>query len=520
MVASETSSDRSSGPGTTGPPGWRMPAPGPTGVAELARAVVAVVVLAAWVLLPDQQAGVLVAAGLAALALAGLEAYAATRLEPRGRGPALLRALGPLAGGVTLILVAQDTSVYRLAVGFGVLLVVRGIADLIGAGVVGRRAGILFWLLGLGLAEAGGGLLALGRPELFGQAVVALIGLAWLAGAVVAVLAPPPPMVRRFTTAPYLERSQMDEAEHRRIEDEVSGIGQRRVARFLVLLSMSAVIATFGLLSNSVAAVIGAMIVAPLMLPIQGLTAGLVAGRRRDALGSAALLASGIVTVYLISMVIGTTALDLAFDLANASIQARTSPTLADLGIALAAGTVGGFALVRADVAASVPGVAIAVSLVPPLCTSGVTLAGGDGGAAWGAFLLFAINFVAIVAAVGGVLILAGYGAAGVAGRWLLAVGAVVAVVLGLLSTPLAETERDNIDERALSVATTSRFTAWAEPIQPARLLAVEVDGWRVSVLFASADEPPPGDDLEAAIEDDVKHDVTLELSWVQAEPR
>ncbi|MEQ6903328.1 DUF389 domain-containing protein [Nocardioides sp. YIM 152588] len=490
---------------------------GATGAAEVARALMAVALLVAWVLLPDRQTAVLVVGGAAAVALGALEAYAATRLVPPARGPALLRAAAPVAGGVALVVVADDPDVYRLALGFGVLLVVRGVADLVAARVVGGPVGIGFWMLGLGLAELVGGAVALLSPELFGQAAVAAVGLVWIAGPVVALLAPTPAAVRRVTTAPYLRRSRMGDDEHRRIEDEVSGMGRSRVARFLILLSASAVIATFGLLSDSVAAVIGAMIVAPLMLPIQGLTAGLVAGRHRDAAASAALLAAGIGTVYLISMVIGATALDLPFDLGNASIVARTSPTLADLGIALAAGAVGGFVLVRTDVAASVPGVAIAVSLVPPLCTSGVTLAGGDPDAARGAFLLFAVNLVAIVAAGGGVLILAGYGAAGVAGRWLLAVGAIVAAVLGLLSTPLAATERDNINERTVTVAAESAFVDWAEPIQPARLLAVEVDGWNVSVLLASADKPPPSADLEAAIEEQVGRDVTLEVSWVQA---
>jgi hypothetical protein len=83
----------------------------------------------------------------------------------------------------------------------------------------------------------------------------------------------------------------------------------------------------------------------------------------------------------------------------NSEIVARTSPTLIDLVVALAAGAAGAYAASNPKVADSLPGVAIAISLVPPLCTVGILIALGDPAGAGGAMLLFTTNFVSIVLA-------------------------------------------------------------------------------------------------------------------------
>jgi uncharacterized membrane protein len=82
----------------------------------------------------------------------------------------------------------------------------------------------------------------------------------------------------------------------------------------------------------------------------------------------------------------------------NSQVAGRVSPKLIDLTAALATGVVGAFALVRSDVSDTLPGVAIAISLVPPLAVVGLTLESGAPAEALGALLLFSTNVAAIIA--------------------------------------------------------------------------------------------------------------------------
>jgi uncharacterized membrane protein len=100
----------------------------------------------------------------------------------------------------------------------------------------------------------------------------------------------------------------------------------------------------------------------------------------------------------------------------NTQFSSRTSPRLIDLYAALAAGAAGAFAISREDVADSLPGVAIAISLVPPICVAGIALAEGEWTAAGRAMLLFLTNFLSILLAGGGVLALLGLSAVAVKG--------------------------------------------------------------------------------------------------------
>lgn len=174
---------------------------------------------------------------------------------------------------------------------------------------------------------------------------------------------------------------------------------------FYFMLVMSAVIATFGLLANSAAVIIGAMIVAPLMNPIVAMSYGLVAGRGQLITRSLLVVLTGtiltITVAFLFTEAIG-------WKLAGTEIVSRMRPTLLDLGVALAAGAAAAFAYTRPGVSSSLAGVAIAVALVPPLCTVGIAVALGheasvevglalDSFSARGPLLLYLTNIVGIV---------------------------------------------------------------------------------------------------------------------------
>ena len=220
---------------------------------------------------------------------------------------------------------------------------------------------------------------------------------------------------------------------------------RRKASRYWVLLVLAAVIATAGLISSSEATVIGAMIVAPLMTPILGTALALVLADRTHFLRSAGLVVAGALLVVGIGMVMAFVVHPVDAFAGNAQVEARTSATLIDLVAALATGTVGAFALIRSEVSDTLPGVAIAISLVPPLATVGLLLEVGRFDAAAGALLLFATNVAAIIAT--GVVVLLLYRVRDAAleggrapGRLRGAALVAVAAALLVLSVPLAAT--------------------------------------------------------------------------------
>lgn len=176
-----------------------------------------------------------------------------------------------------------------------------------------------------------------------------------------------------------------------------------------VMLLLSVAIATFGVLQDSTAVVIGAMIVAPLMVPILGSAAAVVNVRPRRFASSMFMVGSGTVGAIVLAMIISTWTPFVVPLASNSQVTSRINPNVIDMGIALAAGAAGAFATVNRRVASSIAGVAIAVALVPPLAVVGINLQAGLYNDAWGALLLFLTNLVSIQLSAMIVLLLTGY---------------------------------------------------------------------------------------------------------------
>ena len=158
-------------------------------------------------------------------------------------------------------------------------------------------------------------------------------------------------------------------------------------------LVSSAILASIGLDTNSPAVIIGAMLISPLMSPILGI--GLSVGIYDKEL----LIASfkEFVFAIMISLFISTVYFVLSpLGSATTELVARTTPTLLDIGIALFGGMAGIVAGTRKGMATSIPGVAIATALMPPICTAGYGIASGDPYYFGGAYYLFFINAVFI----------------------------------------------------------------------------------------------------------------------------
>jgi uncharacterized hydrophobic protein (TIGR00271 family) len=185
----------------------------------------------------------------------------------------------------------------------------------------------------------------------------------------------------------------------------------RKLSRFWTLLVLAAIIASAGVVSDSTATVIGAMIVAPLMTPIIGTVLSIVTGDRINLLRSVSMVLGGALVAIGIGYLLGLVApIDVVAD-TNAQVAARVQPRLLDLLAALATGVVGAFAQCREDVSDTLPGVAIAISLVPPLTVVGLTMEAGAYDESAGALLLFLTNVAAIL--VTGCIVMALFGVFG-----------------------------------------------------------------------------------------------------------
>ncbi len=165
---------------------------------------------------------------------------------------------------------------------------------------------------------------------------------------------------------------------------------------FAVLMILSTAIAGLGLLADSAAVVIGAMLVAPLMTPLLGGGLAVVQGNLplwRQCQKSVML---GFLSALLIGVLLGLGARWIGMGLTS-ELLARGEPTLLDLGVAFVSGIAASYCLARPKLSSALAGVAIAAALVPPIATTGVSLALGAHATAKGSGLLFGTNVVAIV---------------------------------------------------------------------------------------------------------------------------
>ncbi|MBW3572141.1 MAG: DUF389 domain-containing protein, partial [Gemmatimonadetes bacterium] len=178
---------------------------------------------------------------------------------------------------------------------------------------------------------------------------------------------------------------------------EAAGAATDDGLAYWAVLVLSGAIAALGLAMNSSAVVIGAMLVAPLLAPVMGLALSLAVGDGRLAIETAALIIGSTLAVIVTGALV--TAI-LPFHSITMEISARTRPSTLDLAVAVFSGVVAALVTVarRSRLSAAIPGVAIAVALIPPLAVAGYGV-----GAGWnerlirGSLLLYGANLAGIV---------------------------------------------------------------------------------------------------------------------------
>ncbi|MFN6473579.1 MAG: DUF389 domain-containing protein [Nostoc sp. SerVER01] len=201
---------------------------------------------------------------------------------------------------------------------------------------------------------------------------------------------------------------------------------------YIILIISSCAIATFGLLSNSAAVIIGAMIIAPLMLPIRGLAFGALQA-------DITLFRKGVIAVAVGTLLAVAIACSFGWLVGlpsyGSEILARSRPTLLDLGIAVAAGGISGYGKIEPKISGTVAGTAIAVALMPPICVIGLGLAQGNWSLSFGATLLYLTNLLGIALSCMVTFVVAGYTSMARARRpliWTMALTAILVIPLGV----------------------------------------------------------------------------------------
>ena len=288
--------------------------------------------------------------------------------------------------------------------------------------------------------------------------------------------------------------------------------------RFSVLIVLSTMIAAFGLVGDSVAVIIGAMLVAPLMTPIMAAGAAVVLSDGRRLLRAFLTIVGGtvaaILTGYLTSYVVMGT---LTSSSLPGEILARTQPSLLDLGVAISAGLAGGYVITHPKAGSSLPGVAIAVALVPPLATCGIMAQLNLWDEFRGALLLFSTNLVAIILSSIIVMLASGYRPEakdkGVRGA---KVGLVISsIMLVVISVPLTVHTIQVVRDQRLSALVVESVAKWDRNASVEQV-AAEVN-WEdeatveVTVSTTSSD-PPQAWRLAQLVQSETGFDVELTL--------
>ncbi|MCB0992867.1 MAG: DUF389 domain-containing protein [Acidimicrobiales bacterium] len=289
--------------------------------------------------------------------------------------------------------------------------------------------------------------------------------------------------------------------------------GRGALLRYGVMLMLSVTIAAVGLAANSAAVVIGAMLVAPLMTPIMTFATACALGLPQRMARAGIVVVVSTLGSILLSVFLAWVLPD--FEL-QSEVTSRTAPDVKDFVVAVAAGAAGAYATAREELSTSLPGVAVAVALVPPLAAVGITLQAGETDLASGALLLYLTNLVAIVVVSMGVLF-----ATGVVPTIKLvtrhpAVSAVVALVVVAffaIFVPLAARSASAVEDAQRRSEVRSATEAW---LGDAELIIddITIDGANVTVDLIGPDSPPRAFDLRTSLEPLLGSDTDVAVRW------
>jgi uncharacterized hydrophobic protein (TIGR00271 family) len=495
------------------------------------RALVGIVVASLILAWPERSNTVLARLiGLGILAVSATTIWGELQTRPR-RWLNLLVGLAGVALGVGLNLV-PDQPVAVLSRLVGAALIASTLRDL---WQHRRRAAgeHRLWVLSRSLAVLAFGLLLVAFPDQVFSMATTLLALGWIALSLLVIVATIDPSTDGAADyagatrllGDWLESRPKSADDRQALYDKIlyeGAVAPRRIVRFFSLMGFASAIASMGVVTDSTAVVIGAMLIAPLMTPLMGMAISLVMGWP-NRLGRSTLIAvGGICFAIGVGVVIGLLAPVVIDTSTNGQIVARTSPTTLDLITALAAGAAGAYGLSRPDVSDSLPGVAIAISLVPPLTVVGISYSQGDFMSGNGALLLFLTNAFAILVMGGLTFIITGVtplqqlaeGQHRVRSA-IAAVAAFGAVILGALLLNGAQVAA-NVFEQATVEDT---IDSWLAEHPEHAVVRIDLEGETVGItIVGPSDNAPTAQSAASALSEALDRRVTADLRLIVEE--
>ena len=290
------------------------------------------------------------------------------------------------------------------------------------------------------------------------------------------------------------------------------------LSRFAALIVLSSSIAAFGLLADSSAVVIGAMLVAPLMTPI--LSTATVQADNRELVIALGVIALGVVLAVGVGWATSAVAGDVIVGPTElpGEVEARTFPGLLDLGIAITAGAAAGYILPRRKAVSALPGVGIAVALVPPLATVGITFEAGAPTDAGNALLLFLTNLAAIVFAASAMLVLSGFRPRQrISRRHLVTRVTITSLAVVAVATPLGVHTRSTLQDASLRSVTARAVEDWDDSVRIVEMdTIVDAGIAQVELLVSGPHQPDRVWALADTIRAEFGDAVDLELRYQQ----
>ena len=294
-------------------------------------------------------------------------------------------------------------------------------------------------------------------------------------------------------------------------------VAPRRLSRFFALMGFATAIAAFGIIADSTAVVIGAMLVAPLMTPLMGTSLSMVMGWPRRVAMSGLVALGGIGLAIGLSILFGWLyQIEISPEL-NTQVASRIAPTLVDLVIAIAAGGAGAFAMSRPDVSDSLPGVAVAIALVPPLAVIGLMISQNNWFEAIGALLLFTTNLVAILLVGALVFVMTGvvplFQISHNSKAIKLSLGMVAALAIAVIAILGVSSETFQA-EIAGTKAAEEAIDQWIGDTD-LEIISTRVTPNELRVTVAGPEPPPPGQELADEMESVSGREVDVVVLWV-----
>lgn len=309
-----------------------------------------------------------------------------------------------------------------------------------------------------------------------------------------------------------------------RIEDTLFYDGpnrRKKIERFAVLMFFATFIATYGVIADSTATVIGAMLIAPLMTPVLAVAAAVVTGQMQRALYSLLVVILGVAGAVGLAWILGELFHSGVISMtSNSQIVSRVSPRLVDLYAALGAGAVGAFATCRKDIADTLPGAAIAIALVPPLAVVGLALSQGEWKEAEGAMLLFLTNFFAILIAGSSIFALLGLSALTInqlKGHSRRRAFQLIVIGTLLVAVPLALTSFNTLAKTQTQIQTRKAAEQWLEETDY-EVVSTNLQSDGVLIRITGSGETPPKSDLVDAIQESGQHEIHVKLEVIPSQ--